>query len=1301
MMTAMSTFDHFRRVTQLAIWMIAVAAAICLPNPVSAQTYRYHTQIGSRGSMWLFNPSGLTFDAAGNIYVADTGNSRIRKFDKNGNPLKEWGVNGSSEGQLKYPEGIVLDSQGNLYVADTWNHRVVKYSTNGDVLLTFGVDGYGQQQIKFAENIAIDADDNIYVSDNWGNRIQKFDKNGVWIQQIGGPGSSAGQFNGPYGCIVDKKTGHLYVADTGNHRVQKFLLDGTWVKSIGGNGSLDGQFKSPKGIGIDHNGNVYIGDNDNHRIQKFTSEGVLLSKFGTQGTTETDLWYPYGVAFDAAGRVYVCDMWNGRIAIWVTDDTAAPETTATTSVAPNDLGWFRVPVNVQLTAKDDTVGLGIQDLVVAVNSDAPSTYKTNYLELPVATDGIHTYTYYSVDLAGNTEATKQLVVKKDTVQPVSQLNYAPDGMSFTLTATDDRAGIERISYRLDGGTTKVYTGTVQVDGLRHEVKFWATDNAGNVEFTNTRVIQAPDTLAPTTVVELRTGTTGSNGWYKSNVTIKLKATDNVNGSGVKEIRITLDGNASTVAGSTASPVVSGDGIHSLSFYASDVIGNTENTKSETIKIDTTKPVTALISEPRGTWFTLDASDATSGIATTKYAIDGAATQPYIGKVNLDGNRHTITFFSEDKAGNIETTNIVSVGDPTKPTSKVTLSPSPNALGWNKSLTEWRIQATDNDGGSGVREIRYTVDGGSERIAAGADVRIAIDEDGSHTLSYYAVDEAGNTETAKVSSIKLDQVDPVTTPVANVKGTSLALPATDNRSGISRTVYTMDGGAEKTYVTPLVLDGKRHTIVFWSEDVAGNTEDKRTLILPVSPVSFSIEPASLLGGGVASGVIRLSGPAPTGGLAIALKSSSAAVKPLASVLIPAGQDRITVSLPTFGVVTTTTATISATGNAISVTGTLTVLPGILSGITIAPGKVPGGLAASVTISMSAAAPSSGMKVFLLSDDPAFVVPPTATIPAGKSSVVIAAKTLVVGVDTNAKVTASVNGLMVDADVTVQAARVAGVSILPAVVLGGKPAVGTITLTGVAPKTGLVVTLSDDINAASVPATVAIKAGAKVGTFTVTTAAVSQAVTGKVTAKLFDSEASGALTVRSTGPALVKIAPVAVAGGKSAIGTLTLTEAAPAGGLTVQLSSNTASVTVPASVVVPAGKTAAVFTAQTSGVTKTTIGTITATVNGLSASGTLTVLGTPLATFTLAPTAISGGQAVLGQVTIAAASGADTVIDLASALPSTVQVPTTVTIPAGKKSATFTATTTKVIKAVSVKVTASSGGIVKSVSLNVKL
>jgi len=56
-MTAMRTFDHFRRVTQLAIWMITVAAAAFFPAPADAQTYRYHTQIGSRGSMWLFNPS--------------------------------------------------------------------------------------------------------------------------------------------------------------------------------------------------------------------------------------------------------------------------------------------------------------------------------------------------------------------------------------------------------------------------------------------------------------------------------------------------------------------------------------------------------------------------------------------------------------------------------------------------------------------------------------------------------------------------------------------------------------------------------------------------------------------------------------------------------------------------------------------------------------------------------------------------------------------------------------------------------------------------------------------------------------------------------------------------------------------------------------------------------------------------------------------------------------------------------------------------------------------------------------------
>lgn len=266
-------------------------------------TYTYRTKWGTNGSApeQLSQPRGLFTDAEGNVYVADMGNSKIKKFDSSGNFLYMWGTSGSGVDQLNSVQGwICSDPTGNyIYVADLGNSRVKKFDVYGNHITNCG-SGY----FNLLWGVCTDPQGNVYTTDLIFANVCKFDSNLNYITSWGSSGSGDGQFNSPHSICSDPN-GYIYVADSGNDRIQKFDSSGNFIAKWGTTGTGDGQFSSPEGVCLDAAGNIYVMDSANFRVQKFDSNWNLLAKWGSFGTGDGQFGSLDGVCVDASGNVYV------------------------------------------------------------------------------------------------------------------------------------------------------------------------------------------------------------------------------------------------------------------------------------------------------------------------------------------------------------------------------------------------------------------------------------------------------------------------------------------------------------------------------------------------------------------------------------------------------------------------------------------------------------------------------------------------------------------------------------------------------------------------------------------------------------------------------------------------------------------------------------------------------------------------------------------------------------------------------------------------------------------------------------
>jgi len=258
---------------------------------------------GPDGTAEFDDPNGIAVDQSGNAYVADYGNDAIRKLDQSGNvtTLAGNGIGfadgtGGPSGTAKFygPWAVAVDSAGNVYVADSENHRVRRVDPNGNVSTVCGsgdagdLDGTcgGTAALDDPTGIAVDPAGNLYVCDLGTNRIRKIDPsgnattlagNGVagFVDGSGGRNGTA-EFAAPSGLAIDG-AGNLYVADTGNDAIRKVDPSGN-TTTLAGNGlfgHVDGpgssaEFDWPAAVAVDDAGVIYVGDSFNNCVRKIT-----------------------------------------------------------------------------------------------------------------------------------------------------------------------------------------------------------------------------------------------------------------------------------------------------------------------------------------------------------------------------------------------------------------------------------------------------------------------------------------------------------------------------------------------------------------------------------------------------------------------------------------------------------------------------------------------------------------------------------------------------------------------------------------------------------------------------------------------------------------------------------------------------------------------------------------------------------------------------------------------------------------------------------------------------------------------
>ncbi len=285
---------------------IMVLALLACQGVSASTSYQYYTEFGTGH---LSGPSGIV-PINNQIFVSNDGTDNLAFFGNFGQTFGGYvGNTGSGDGDFISPKGLAAANSPYLYVADSGNNRIQKFQLIGNTWqynAKWGSTGAGVGQFNNPLGVAVDAAGYVYVADSNNQRVQVFSDTGTYQRTI------TGNFDNPMGLAV--RGNAVYVTGS-NDQVQILNKDtGAAIGNFGAPGTGIGQFNDPIGITFDAAGSIYIADAGNDRVQKFQLIGNSAAYVATIGQGFFN--YPTDIFVDASGYVYVSDYWNNKVQIW-------------------------------------------------------------------------------------------------------------------------------------------------------------------------------------------------------------------------------------------------------------------------------------------------------------------------------------------------------------------------------------------------------------------------------------------------------------------------------------------------------------------------------------------------------------------------------------------------------------------------------------------------------------------------------------------------------------------------------------------------------------------------------------------------------------------------------------------------------------------------------------------------------------------------------------------------------------------------------------------------------------------------
>jgi sugar lactone lactonase YvrE len=455
----------------------------------------------------LGQPFDIALDTAGNVYIADNWNNRIRKVDAVAGIITTvagTGVQGfSGDGgqataaKVDRPFCVALDIFGNIYFS-TNDNRIRKVTVSSGVITTIAGDGTGwgyngdnilatSAKLYLPWGLIIDSSGNIYFADQANQRIRKITSStgiittvaGTGVQGFSGDGGQAiaAQLNNPQGIALDA-LGNIYFSDAGNMRIRKVDITSGVITTIAGNGAQsfggDGgsailaEFSQPIGIDLDILGNIYIADYQNDRIRKIdiltgivsTVAGDSVSGYNGDSilATSAQLNQCGGVALDRQGNIYIAEAGNNRI---------------------RKVSSCAVSVHYQTTVDTTYFNSSSVDTLVTLQTDTTLNSVINHV------DSVFISTYTSI----------VTVINDSTIFSVNQCDSSITTLTYLDTVTNTVISYDTVTHQSSDTVILINTG-IQTNSSLLMAKVYPNP------FTNQLVVDVGDEVATIELVDV-------------------------------------------------------------------------------------------------------------------------------------------------------------------------------------------------------------------------------------------------------------------------------------------------------------------------------------------------------------------------------------------------------------------------------------------------------------------------------------------------------------------------------------------------------------------------------------------------------------------------------------------------------------------------------------------------------------------------------------------------------------------------------------------------------------------------------